>query len=145
MANGDSSLEGRVEIYHNGEWGTVCDDGWDLQDATVVCRQLGFASAMSATATFGEGSGPIWLDEVSCSRSDLRLLDCNHRGWNVHNCGHSEDAGIICEESSETGDGTVYWNFYSTTTLLTEIYFNDLSDISDLFFISNIFQFRSVL
>ncbi|XP_040891432.1 deleted in malignant brain tumors 1 protein-like isoform X4 [Toxotes jaculatrix] len=101
LANGgNSSCSGRVEIYHNGQWGTVCDDSWDLNDANAVCRQLGCGRARSApqSAHFGQGSGLIWLDEVTCSGSEPSITDCGHRGFGVHNCGHSEDASVICDD-----------------------------------------------
>ena len=96
---GSSYNEGRVEVYFNGEWGTVCDDGWDDTDAGVVCRQLGFGSSGTAigSASFGEGSGPILLDSVSCHGSELILALCSHLGINVtRSCSHAEDAGVRC-------------------------------------------------
>ena len=95
---GSTDSEGRVEVYHNGAWGTVCDDGWDITDANVVCRQLGYIGATSALsfAAFGQGSGPIHYDDVFCTGSETRLADCSHSGIGSHNCGHYEDAGVVC-------------------------------------------------
>uniref|UniRef100_A0A669EHH2 SRCR domain-containing protein n=1 Tax=Oreochromis niloticus TaxID=8128 RepID=A0A669EHH2_ORENI len=102
LVNGHSYCSGRVEVFNAGEWGTVCDDSWDLNDVSVVCRQLGCGRARAAlqSAAFGQGSGPIWLDDVACSGSELSLTDCSHSGFGVHNCGHSEDAAVICESDS---------------------------------------------
>ncbi|KAG7281941.1 hypothetical protein CRUP_002999 [Coryphaenoides rupestris] len=96
---GNSSCSGRVEIFLRGLWGTVCDDDWDLVDAEVVCRQLGCGKVVSAPigAHFGQGRGHIWLDDVECSGQELRLTECGHRGLGSHNCGHQEDAGVVCE------------------------------------------------
>ena len=89
---------GRIEVYHNGQWGTVCDDGWDINDANVVCRQLGFPNASSAphAAAYGQGSDPIWMDDVNCQGDEVSLLTCTHGGWGMHNCGHHEDASVVC-------------------------------------------------
>ena len=99
LVGGSTANQGRVEVYHNGEWGTVCDDGWDITDANVVCRQLNYSGATSAPgqAFFGAGSGPIHYDNVACTGSEARLADCSHPGIGVHNCGHSEDAGVVCD------------------------------------------------
>ena len=86
-------------MNYNGEWGTVCDDGWDDTDAGVVCRQLGFGSSGTAigSASFGQGSGPILLDSVTCSGNESTLASCGHLGVNVtSSCSHSEDAGMRC-------------------------------------------------
>ena len=90
-----------MEIFYNGIWGTVCDDGWDMNGARVVCRQLGFYAAVSAphSARFGAGSGQIWLDDVRCSGSETSIINCQHKEWGVENCDHSEDASVICRSA----------------------------------------------
>ena len=89
---------GRVEVFYNGEWGTVCDDGWNTADATVVCRQLGFHSTVRAygSALYGRGSGPIWLSRLSCYRNESSLFECGQLSAKTKNCTHSDDASIIC-------------------------------------------------
>ncbi|KAJ8030427.1 Neurotrypsin [Holothuria leucospilota] len=114
LVGGIRGNEGRVEIFHDGVWGTVCDDLWDDRDASVVCRQLGFGDSGDALryAHFGSGVGPIWLDNVGCTGSENRLEECRSPGWGIHNCGHSEDAGVRCEYDVPTvrlvGGNTTY-------------------------------------
>ena len=105
LVGGASPNEGRVEVYHNGEWGTVCDDRWDINDASVVCRQAGFDFAVSANgfSTFGSGTGPIHYDEVACTGSEARLSECPHNGIGVHDCIHFEDAGVVCGGKLKNG------------------------------------------
>ncbi|XP_025760617.1 deleted in malignant brain tumors 1 protein-like [Oreochromis niloticus] len=98
--SGSTRCSGRVEIYYNNSWGTVCDDGWDLNDAEVVCRQLNCGTTMEApqSARFGAGTGQIWLDNVTCLGNESSLTDCQHSGWGINSCGHGQDAGVICSD-----------------------------------------------
>ncbi|XP_076603853.1 uncharacterized protein marco [Chaetodon auriga] len=86
---------GRVEVKHNGVWGTVCDDSFDTVDGKVICKMLGFRTATS-TFTASPGSGKIWLDELRCLGTEPDIFSCQHAGLGVNNCQHSEDAGVQC-------------------------------------------------
>ncbi len=97
LVNGVEEGEGRIEVYHNEQWGTVCDDEWDANDAMVVCKQLNYTGGFARKeAAFGAGSGPIWLDGVVCSGTELTLHECSHLGWGINDCSHGEDAGVKC-------------------------------------------------
>ncbi len=89
---------GRVEVFYNGQWGTVCGDSWDINNARVACRQLGYKYGVRGLrgSDVPDGSGQIWLDDVDCTGSERSLASCSHSSWGVHNCGHSEDAGVEC-------------------------------------------------
>ncbi|KAK7889712.1 hypothetical protein WMY93_025272 [Mugilogobius chulae] len=92
---------GRVEVQNNGVWGTVCDDGFDLQDAKVICKMLGFRLA-SFTYKASGGVGPIWLDDLNCSGNESDIFRCLHRGIGNHNCKHEEDVGVMCDNVRPT-------------------------------------------
>lgn len=98
LSGGSDDAEGRVEVVVGGVWGTVCDDGWDALDGRVACRQAGFVDVVRVrtAAHFGEGTGPINLDDVACIGTEARLIDCPHTPEADHDCGHYEDAGVTC-------------------------------------------------
>uniref|UniRef100_H2LUF0 SRCR domain-containing protein n=1 Tax=Oryzias latipes TaxID=8090 RepID=H2LUF0_ORYLA len=92
LSGGESQAEGRVEVFHNGKWGTVCDDGWDMKEAQVVCRQLNFPGAKSFETgmTNETTSGPIWLDDITCNGNENSLVSCSFKGWGL------TDLSVIC-------------------------------------------------
>ncbi|XP_069056627.1 CD5 antigen-like isoform X2 [Pleurodeles waltl] len=102
LTDGSTSCSGRVEVNKDGRWGNVCDDGWDIKDAQIVCRQIGCGAAKlaSASAMFGSGSEstPILMKDVECSGTENDLGQCQHEENVNPPCDHSEDAGVICEE-----------------------------------------------
>ncbi|XP_030284094.1 macrophage receptor MARCO-like [Sparus aurata] len=90
-----SGRRGRVEVRHNGVWGTVCDDSFDTNDGTVICRMLGYTRA-STVFPAEAGSGQIWLDELRCTGTESSIFDCPNSGIGTHNCGHGEDVAVQC-------------------------------------------------
>ena len=99
LVGGSTYKEGRVEIYYNSVWGTICDDSWDYFDAQVVCRQLKLGYYGVALTNVPAGSGTIWLDNVQCSGLEHRVLNCPRNRVGDHNCVYSEDAGVRCSEN----------------------------------------------
>ena len=89
---------GRVEIFYKGQWGTVCNDHWDLNDATVACHQLGYkyGNDISIGRLVPAGFGEIWLNDVECTGREQNLSSCSHSGWGNNDCNHHGDAGVEC-------------------------------------------------
>ncbi|XP_054594160.1 lysyl oxidase homolog 2b isoform X2 [Nothobranchius furzeri] len=92
--------EGRVEVYYNGTWGTVCDDDFNIHAAQVICRELGYLEAVSwvASSKYGKGEGPIWFDNLHCTGKEKTLALCPSNGIGVSDCKHTEDVGVICSD-----------------------------------------------
>ena len=98
LVGGRGPYEGRVEVYY-GQWGTVCQNHFDIKEANVVCRELGYPRAVRSrrSAYFGQGSGPIWLDSLRCMGTETSLYNCRHYGVGFHNCRHYQDVGVVCQ------------------------------------------------
>ncbi|OXB52068.1 hypothetical protein ASZ78_013226, partial [Callipepla squamata] len=105
LVDGSGRCAGRVEVKHEGEWGSVCayDFDWDMRGAGVVCRQLGCGTAAhtSPYAPFGQGKGRIWMHPYFCLGTEDSLQNCPHFGWGEHFCSHERDVGVICTEALE--------------------------------------------
>ncbi len=111
LAGGPGSNEGRIEVYHEGTWGIVCDDTYVESQrvalVNIVCRQLGFTGTGhqwigNAGSTYGHGSGIFIMDDVQCTGSEDTLIQCPFLGWRKHNCGTSETLAVRCMPG--TGD-----------------------------------------
>ena len=103
LADGDGAGDnGRVEVYHNAQWGTICDDGWEgpsdlgYINGDVVCQQLGFPGAAEVDYDGPDGVDPIWLDDVACAGGEAGIADCMHGDYGFNNCGHVEDVHVRC-------------------------------------------------
>ena len=99
-----SQYYGRVELLHDGKWGTVCNTSWTFQNALVVCKALDFPSAEQfyTAGTSNPGTGKIWLNHVACEGTEYTLESCSHDDWNnVAGCTHANDIGVICSDSKQ--------------------------------------------
>ena len=98
--NSTQLYSGRVEVrFAAGDWGTICDDSFGDEDASVICNMLGYQYGISVARShvyFGSGTGSIFMDDINCVGSETSILACQYRGWGRHNCDHDEDAGVRC-------------------------------------------------
>ncbi|XP_071605731.1 putative DMBT1-like protein [Heliangelus exortis] len=108
LVSGEDQCSGRVEVFHDGKWGTVCDDNFATESGNVVCKQLGCGEVVSVLdeAYFGPGTDDIFLSNVQCQGSESQLSDCQNDGWSKHECAHDEDVSVICSESSMNSNKT---------------------------------------
>jgi hypothetical protein len=128
LSDGTDESSGRVEVLHNGEWGTVCDDSFDINDAHVVCRQMGFATAIASyqQAHFGQGSGQIWLDNMGCNGDESTVAECSNRNaFGQHNCHHSEDVSVECSNSALPPFTEIRLSGGTSSRGRLEIFYND--------------------
>ena len=99
LNGGNSKANGRVEFFFNGLWGTVCATNWDLRDAQVVCRMLGYRHVLRATSVKRHGGNktPIWLDRLHCRGLEQNIESCQYTGWGVSKCNSNMEAWITCD------------------------------------------------
>ena len=98
LVSGNGHSSGRVEVNYFGTWGTICHNNFDIVDANVICRQLGFngATSVQVNAYYGPGNGTILLDDINCKGNESSIASCGHRPWGKNNCEHDEDVGVSC-------------------------------------------------
>jgi deleted-in-malignant-brain-tumors protein 1 len=118
LAEGPSSMEGRLQVWYNNAWGDVCDDYIDgvwyaprPYGAATVCAQLGYRSGTYVGAVSSPSSYSFVLDDVHCTGTERRIGDCPHAAWGTHNCYSGELPIFRCNVHTEgdirlTGGGT---------------------------------------
>ncbi|XP_076080008.1 adhesion G protein-coupled receptor B2-like [Mytilus galloprovincialis] len=106
---------GRLEVYYNHQWGTVCHDNFDVVSARVACRQLMYSTNEVEIYTAGGASSntKIWMDEVRCNGDYLRLEDCRRNSWGSNDCSHSDNIGIKCLGKCVVGKNWGEWSAWS--------------------------------
>lgn len=104
LVGGRTRAEGNVEIFHVGHWGSICDDEWDIREAHIVCRSLGFKGVVRAAhnSEYGRGRRLIWMDNLYCTGNEGRLEECQFDGWGIHDCTSGESAGVVCLAGDST-------------------------------------------
>ncbi|XP_072411948.1 scavenger receptor cysteine-rich domain-containing protein DMBT1-like [Chiloscyllium punctatum] len=107
LVNGKNRCEGRVEVFYNMTWGTVCLESLDFHDAAVICKQLHCGVLVDVSydnKLFGAGTGPIWLGEIDCPSQESTLWQCQRNPWGQHNSNGRKDARVLCSGSNEIKD-----------------------------------------
>ena len=99
LLGGNSSFEGNVQVYSNGTWQAVCDDAWDINDANVVCNQIGFTNATHyyRNSYFGRVNSSFSMFDVQCNGNESRIQDCPHNISTSTSCGQNNIAGVECK------------------------------------------------
>ena len=148
LVEGATLLEGRLEILHNGLWGTVCDYNWDLADATVVCHQLGYPRAVGAptSAIFGPGSGVSWYSYVGCVGTEVNLTECSKSLSSIgSSCSHSRDAGVVCSSELQSYSVCFYLNSHFSSLMIVLCILKHISLVCSNFTIVHNTQFNNTL
>ena len=123
-----SQYEGIVEVWHNGEWGTVCNTNWNYHTALVACRTAGFNSAVRAVLNasyYGRGVGDVLLDNIQCTGSESALWDCSRSRWNVTGAScrnHARDAAVICSDGERNFIWSIIGDISNCAILMKQLY-----------------------
>ena len=120
LVNGHTKYEGRVEVYHSGEWGTVNDYNWNLKDAQVVCNELGYGKAIAAAqdAYYGQGRGRTWLDKVHCTGTEKSIGDCSLGNWNYGYSSHYGDVGVKCTTGNFSKSASILYMYLTLCKII---------------------------
>ncbi|XP_048585018.1 lysyl oxidase homolog 2A-like isoform X2 [Nematostella vectensis] len=154
LAGGYNRFEGRVEIFMNNRWGTVCGDTWEMDEATVVCRQqgVGFAKEAVTSNIFGVTYLQMRMYDVKCKGNERSLYHCGYS--EVSKCKTGRTAGVICSQKlpdlvvnvEELGNNEHYRVEQMTLGSLTCAYEeNCLSSSSNLLWEHNKDSYRTLL
>ena len=113
LTGGTAPAEGRVEVYYNNIWGTVCPfNEWDIRDAHVICKMLGYLYAVETQSSYFYGvsnsSKVRWLNNIQCNGQETSITECIHGGWFEHSCEYNQDIGVKCFGKSRF-DFNVLW------------------------------------
>lgn len=95
--DGTSPCDGRVQVLYNNQWGSVCHTNWALEDATVLCQELGCGDATDSPSYSGSYYGPKWMDYVGCTGKETSVRTCPFTGYGVSSCGDGLYAGAVCK------------------------------------------------
>ncbi|XP_049320329.1 scavenger receptor cysteine-rich type 1 protein M130 isoform X6 [Astyanax mexicanus] len=106
LADGGSRCAGRAEVFHRGQWGTICGAGANFIAGFVMCKELGCGEPFRTDAAV-PGSAPIWMSHVKCTGSESTLKHCGSLGWGEHSCNHNMDIELTCSDhrTSRLADG----------------------------------------
>ena len=96
LREGNSPLEGRLEIYYQGVWRSVCTQHWTFKEAHVACRMMGYHSALYAETIYGSFDRQVGIQDLRCKGSEKDLVGCRNNGWNLQGCQDKMYAAAIC-------------------------------------------------
>ena len=92
--------QGRIEIYYNDTWWTLCQHHFSHDAFNIVCRKLGLPDSQEAynESQFGSGNQSILPMDFSCDGHEASLMDCRHEHFSDHHCGDQNTVGVSCGE-----------------------------------------------